>query len=97
MFASRRFVTAALALAALLAAGCDKKIDAICEAKCGSAAAACTEQGEKAEATAEERGCEGEFESFVSCVDQNGTCTNGVLDATAACAAEIKAVDDCMK
>lgn len=93
-----RLLTAVLALtAALVATGCEKKIDAVCAAKCGSAAQTCTDTGEKAEATAEERGCEGEFESYVSCLDEKATCTNGVLDGTGPCAAEITALDACMQ
>lgn len=93
----RRFVTAALALAALMSSGCEKKITAVCEEKCGSSAQTCIDSSEKSEATAEERGCEGEFEAYASCADAKATCDNGVLDAKSACASEIQALDACMQ
>jgi len=91
-----RLHVAALAFAALAAAGCDKKIDAVCEEKCGSAAAACQTASATAEATAEERGCEGEFEALVGRLDAKSTCAGGALDPTP-CAAETKALDACMQ
>ncbi|MFT3770454.1 MAG: hypothetical protein QM820_33925 [Minicystis sp.] len=90
----RRVLTAALALAALMASGCEKKIAAVCEEKCGSAAQTCVDSTAQDEATAEERGCEGEFEAYASCADAKATCTSGVLDTTA-CAAEITALTAC--
>ena len=93
-----RLLTAALLLlTASLVVGCGKKIEAVCEEKCGSDAATCISKGEASEATAEERGCESEFESYVSCADEKGTCTNGTLDATAPCAAELEELGTCMR
>jgi hypothetical protein len=94
---ARPFVIAALALTALSSSGCEKKITAVCEEKCGGAAAACIDASEAAEATPEERGCEGEFEAYASCADAKATCEGGVLDAKAACAAEIDALDACLE
>jgi hypothetical protein len=91
-------LSAVLCFAALLA-GCEKKISAVCEEKCKSTAdvQTCQDATSKAEATAEERGCESEFESYAACLDMNAACTAGTLDATSACAAEIKALADCEK
>lgn len=90
-------VTGALvSFTALLASGCGEKIDAVCEEKCGADAQTCIDTGAKAEATAEERGCESEFESYVSCAGDKGVCTKGVLDATKPCAAEITALAACV-
>lgn len=91
-----RMLTVPFALAlALTATGCEKKITAVCEDKCGSSADACIAAEEQAEATAEERGCEGDFEAFASCAADKATCTAGVLDASA-CAAEAAAVTACV-
>lgn len=85
-----------IALASLLSAGCEKKIAAVCEEKCSIAdAATCQALTDESEATAEERGCEGEFEEYAACLDASGVCTAGVLAADTACAAEIKALKDC--
>ena len=103
MLTLRRFaafsLTTALALTCLLGTGCGKKIAAVCETKCGSAAdiQTCTDASAKAEATAEERGCESEFEDYVSCLETNATCTKGVLDGATACATQIAAVAACTK
>lgn len=85
-----------LALAALLASGCEKKIAAVCETKCASAAdiQTCTDSNAQAEATAEERGCESEFEDYAGCLDLHATCTKGVLDGTA-CTTEAAALAAC--
>lgn len=82
--------------AALLASGCEKKIATVCEDKCSIGdVQTCQALTDKSEATAEERGCEGEFESYAACLDAHGVCTAGVLAADVACAAEIKALKDC--
>lgn len=93
----RPFVTAALALVALMASGCEKKISAVCEEKCGTFAQTCKDINEKNEDTAEERGCETEFEAFASCADAKATCVGGTLEADIPCAAERKALDDCLE
>jgi hypothetical protein len=93
-----RSLTAGLFLTAALASGCGKKIAAVCETKCAAAdVQTCTDTSATAEATAEERGCESEFEDYVSCLDAKGTCTKGVLDGATACATEIKALDACLQ
>jgi hypothetical protein len=99
MSTSRRSVTVVLALTAVLTSGCEKKIGAVCEEKCGSAAdvKTCSDSEATAEATAEERGCESEFEEFASCADAKAVCTNGSLDAAKPCAAEIAALDACVQ
>ena len=88
-----------LVVTILLASGCDKKIADVCATKCANAAdvQTCTDSNATAEATAEERGCESEFEGYASCLDAKGTCTKGVLDGTTACATEIKALDACLQ
>ena len=91
--------TAGLSLTALLASGCDKKIADVCATKCADAAdvQTCTSSNATAEATAEERGCEAEFEAYASCLDAKGTCTKGVLDGTTACPAESKTLQTCLQ
>ena len=85
-----------VALTALLAAGCEKKIASVCEEKCSAAdVTTCQTAQQKSEDTAEERGCEGEFEDYASCLDAHGTCTAGTLAADTACATEIKALKEC--
>lgn len=95
----RRFANLPIALGfsliPLLLAGCGEKIEAVCEKKCGEDAQICIEAGEKAEGTAEERGCESEFEAYVSCADEKGKCTSGVLVVESGCETEIKALDAC--
>jgi hypothetical protein len=83
----------------LVASGCGKKIAAVCEAKCGSTAdiQTCTDSSATAESTAEERGCESEFEDYVACLELHATCTKGVLDAANACATETAALTACTK
>jgi hypothetical protein len=96
MTLSRWFLAGGLCVTAALAAGCEKKITAVCEDKCGSDAQACIETYEKAEATAEERGCEGQFEEFASCAADKASCKEGLLDVTA-CAKEIGEIAACTK
>lgn len=95
MSLARRVLAVAVSITALSAIGCEKKIDAVCEEKCGSSSQACIDANAKAEATAEERGCEGEFEALAECADEKGTCAKGVLD-TSQCAAELKALAACV-
>lgn len=97
-FASR-FLGTGVLLTALMASGCGKKIADVCATRCATAAdiQTCTESSATSEATAEERGCESEFEGYASCLDAKGTCTKGVLDGTTPCAAEIKALSACLQ
>jgi hypothetical protein len=96
MTLSRFFLVGGLCVAAALTSGCEKKITAVCEAKCGGDAQTCVDFYEKAEATAEERGCEGAFEEFASCADAKASCKEGVLDTTG-CGSEINELEECVE
>lgn len=83
---------------ALLVSGCGKKIEGVCQEKCsGDGVEVCQEATEQSEALAEERGCELAFEEYAECLGENATCTEGVLDAPAACDAQAAELAACMQ
>ena len=82
------------ALLALLAApaGCgDRTIDSICHQSCDCSPCtrtdldACVTKGQTAEATAQKKNCEAQFDTLLSCFDENLSCQAGEGAGTTEC------------
>ena len=90
-----------LALGPVGLIGCGGSAEAICDEICDCEGcsddehAECVDDLEDAERTAENEGCEDQFDEVMSCVDDQLECRSGNIDADG-CESEAEDLEDCM-